>query len=441
MIKAPELAQGSSASTGTSEIIPPHFSFLALKGGGSKGLIHLGVMMLLDRLGLLDEIAMIGGTSAGGIGALLISSGWSADKIRQELDALDLYDLIYQEYTVTAPYRLYMGLGLHKGHKIHEWFQQIIKMVTGNENTTFLEWHEIVASKITAEGKYPMKDICLEAHNTSTGLNEVFSHVSEHKHVPIADALRATMAYTGFFTPWDIDGHLYADGGLQADCPVRLFECTEGAPNPNMLAVWMDEPDRLHYLLNKTPLKVQTPKNLSEFLYANIVGMYNLQLKLLAHSPYKDKFMLCDTVGVDTFDFSNTPENQQKLIQSGFYGALRYFLLAYPDFTKQFIPPDLIAHIEALDHPVSVATFEKTPMMTSVSGVGPSAASTSASVGEIEADEEEPWVVLLPLFEAMKISTTSSDSTSKMDKDKTDVSKNASEQKNEAPKKSWWYPF
>lgn len=411
----------------------PHFSFLALKGGGSRGLIHIGIMMLLKKLGLLSRIAMVGGTSAGGIGALLIASGRPSDKICEDLAALDLYDLIYQEYTVTALYRLYMGLGLHSGQKIHEWFQDIIEQITGDKNTTFSEWHELVVSKITKDGKYPMKDICLEAHNTSTGFNEVFSHVSQHKDVPIADALRATMAYTWFFTPWKIKGNLYADGGLQADCPVKLFEDIDGVPNPEMLAVWLDEPDRLSYFQNKIPLKPSVPKNLTEFIYANILGMYNVQLRALAHSAYKDKFMLCDTVGIDTFDFSNTTDNQEKLIQSGFYGGLRYFLLNYPEFTKQFFSPALIEHIEALEHPIAISQFEETPMTTSFVSLKPDSGDESGDDDILSSAAKEEWVILLPLFNAMKVSSSVSGASSDVGSSN---SSNVPEKKS-----SWWYPF
>ncbi len=420
----------------------PHFSFLALKGGGSRGPIHIGIMMLLEKLGLLSSIAMVGGTSAGGIGALLISSGWSSDKIREELAALDLYDLIYQEYTVTALYRLYMGLGLHSGQKIYEWFQDIIEQITGDENTTFLEWHQLVVDKTIVEKedkkkkkdvKYPMKDICLEAHNTSTGFNEVFSHISQHKDVPIADALRATMAYTGFFTPWEIKGHLYADGGLQADCPVKLFEAIDGAPNPKMLAVWLDEPERLNYFQNKTPLKPSVPKNLTEFIYANILGMYNVQLRALAHSPYKDKFMLCDTVGIDTFDFSNTTDNQEKLIQSGFYGGLRYFLLNYPEFTKQFFSPALIAHIEALEHPIAISQFEETPMLVSFASLKLDSDDEREDDDILSIDDEEKWAIISPLFDAMKVSSSVSGSSSEASSSN---SSNVPEKKS-----SWWRLF
>jgi len=403
----------------------PHFSFLALKGGGSRGPIHLGIMLLLEKLDLLSGIAMVGGTSAGGIGALLIASGWHFEKISKELAALDLYDLIYQEYTVTALYRLYMGLGLHSGQKIYEWFQDIIEQITGDKNTTFLQWHELVVSKTTQDGKYPMKDICLEAHNTSTGFNEVFSHISQHKHVPIADALRATMAYTWFFTPWKINGHLYADGGLQADCPVKLFEDVDGTPNPKMLAVWLDDADRLSYFQNQTPLKPTPPKNLTDFIYANICGMYNLQLRALAHSQYKDKFMLCDTVGIGTFDFDKANENQAKLIQSGFYGGLRYFLLNYPRFTEKFFSADLIAHIKALGHPISVSEFEETPMVASITN---NENENGDNFPEADIADSE-WTIMLPLFDAMKISS----STSRSDKASPNNAGSVVEQKS-----SWW---
>src|SRR4051812_23637527 len=58
---------------------PPRLLGLALGGGGGKGSAHLGVLAVLEELGLpIDAIA---GTSAGGFVAVMYAAGFRPDEI------------------------------------------------------------------------------------------------------------------------------------------------------------------------------------------------------------------------------------------------------------------------------------------------------------------------------------------------------------------------
>lgn len=343
----------------------PQFRFLALKGGGSRGFIHLGVAIALKRLGLLDDIDMVAGSSAGAIAALLIATGWSVERVMAELNSLDFQQLIYQEWSFMAPYRLHQSMGLHSGDGLTAWFKKIIKEVTGDENATFLDWHEKkMAIDIDIEKlSQKMKHLYIEACNIQSGFNEEFSHTSAHKDVPIALALSASMAYTGFFTPKEIKGKLYSDGGLQSDCPIMLFEHIQGEPNPLMLAVWLDSLDRLKYIIHGDMPNETEVKNVSQLLYSHAVAMYNVQLRNLARSAYKDKLIYCDTLGVDNLDFDLCAEKRDKLIQSGIYGAVRFFMMNFPEYTSKHFDQTLLAHMHKLNYPISLAEFESVPIM------------------------------------------------------------------------------
>ncbi len=347
-------------------IIPekiPLFRFLALKGGGSRGFIHLGVAIALKRLALLDEIDMVAGSSAGAIAALLIATGWSVERIMTELNSLDFQQLIYQEWAFMAPIRLHQSMGLHSGDGLTKWFQKIIKEVTGDENATFLDWHEkkmVLDHEVSAQ---KMKHLYIEACNIQSGFNEEFSHTSPHNDVPIALALSASMAYTGFFTPKEIKGKLYSDGGLQSDCPILLFEHIQGEPNPLMLAVWLDSLDRLKYIIHgDMPNEIEV-KSLSQLLYSHAVAMYNVQLRNLSKSAYKDRLIYCDTLDVDNLDFTLSAERKDALIQSGIYGTVRFFMMNFPEYTSKHFDTILLEHMHALNYPISISEFESMPIL------------------------------------------------------------------------------
>jgi NTE family protein len=254
-------------------------------------------------------------------------------------------------------------MGLHSGDGLTKWFQKIIKEVTGDENATFLDWHEkkmVLDHEVSAQ---KMKHLYIEACNIQSGFNEEFSHTSSHNDVPIALALSASMAYTGFFTPKEIKGKLYSDGGLQSDCPILLFEHIQGEPNPLMLAVWLDSLDRLKYIIHgDMPNEIEV-KSLSQLLYSHAVAMYNVQLRNLSKSAYKDRLIYCDTLDVDNLDFTLSAERKDALIQSGIYGTVRFFMMNFPEYTSKHFDTILLEHMHALNYPISISEFESMPIL------------------------------------------------------------------------------
>ena len=59
---------------------------VALGGGGAKGLAHIAVLDVLDRLGV--DVVAISGTSIGAVIGALYSAGLSGAEIREAINAL-----------------------------------------------------------------------------------------------------------------------------------------------------------------------------------------------------------------------------------------------------------------------------------------------------------------------------------------------------------------
>lgn len=374
---------------------PPVFRFLALKGGGARGFIHLGVALALKRMGLLDDIEMVAGSSAGAIAALLLATGWPIEKIIQELNKLDLQAAVYQSYSLSLPYKIFQHFGWQSGDGLIEWFKKIIKEVTGNEDATFLDWHQKKDELDRTHSDTKMKNLYFEACNLNTGFNEEFSHTSKHKDdVPIWQALRASMSYTGFFTPVKIKGCLYGDGGLQSDCPIMMFETIQGTPNPLMLAVWMDSFERLRYIhegIIPSPIEINSA---SSAMYSQAVALYNIQLVNLRRSKYRDEMIYCDTLDIDTLDFALCETKIERLIQSGIYGTVRYFMLKYPEFCKQHFDPVLLKHMVEMNYPISIAQFEETPIFIKLHDGESLIISASAADSALEDSCSSRWCYL-----------------------------------------------
>lgn len=70
---------------------------LSLSGGGAKGFAHIGVLKVIDSLGI--KIDYISGTSMGSIVGGLYASGYTAKDIEKIVMETDFYTLIANEKT------------------------------------------------------------------------------------------------------------------------------------------------------------------------------------------------------------------------------------------------------------------------------------------------------------------------------------------------------
>jgi len=110
----------------------------------------------------------------------------------------------------------------------------------------------------------------------SAGLGQLASIDSEHKDVPIADAIRASMAFPLFFTPWEIKKCLYADGGEQNNCPSNLFENPPGVFNNEVLTIRLDSLDDIRYFQHNIQPPATPVTNAWQYITANVTAILNI---------------------------------------------------------------------------------------------------------------------------------------------------------------------
>lgn len=155
---------------------------VALSGGGAKGFAHLGVFRLLDECGLKPDI--ISGTSAGALAGVLYADGYTSDEIRE----------------------------LFKGKEFSE-FARIQMPKAGLFDMcrmkTFLNKH--LRAKKIENLKIPLVIV-------ATDLDNGISH--EFRQGPITEAVMASCCVPIIFSPIEIGGVHYVDGGLFRNFPV-----------------------------------------------------------------------------------------------------------------------------------------------------------------------------------------------------------------------------
>ncbi|HRE32031.1 MAG TPA: patatin-like phospholipase family protein, partial [Candidatus Berkiella sp.] len=334
-----------------------HYKYLALEGGGAKGEAYIGMASALEKLGILKDIKAVSGASAGAITALVLATGWNVKRMKDILNSIDFETLATGGFfgKLESPITMIRENGLFDGDGFYHLFKKIIKEITGNENTTFEDWHHLRKTR----PELNLKDISVQACNLNTRLNETFAYNTQHKDVPIADAIRASMGFPWYFTPWTIKGQLYSDGGIQKNLPSDVFEKQPGVYNPKVLSVKLESFEQIKYFdkgVSPPPKPVNTPLQTT---IAVVESMLNTQDKLFQQSSYKPA-IYCDTLDIGTLQFEMTQDEHKALRASGEYGAIRFFYNSDPALVEKYYDKETIAQLKAADFPLCFSEFLKT---------------------------------------------------------------------------------
>jgi NTE family protein len=187
---------------------------LVLSGGAAKGLAHIGVLKVLEKAGL--PIDYIGGTSMGSIVAGLYAIGYDADSLEKLVvtrnwnrllsDDISRRDLSieekpdYDRFFVSFPLKerkLRLPAGVVTGQNIENQFSELCAHIY----------------RIRDFNEFNIPYLCV-ATDVETGEEKVF----HQGYLP--SCMRASMAIPSIFSPMEIDGRLYIDGGVVNNFPV-----------------------------------------------------------------------------------------------------------------------------------------------------------------------------------------------------------------------------
>ena len=167
----------------------PYKLGLALSGGGAKGFAHLGVFQFLNECSLKPDI--ISGTSAGAVVGALYADGHSPDEIRDFFSG--------REFSEFAQLQIPKS-GLFDMSRFKDFLKRNLK-----------------AKRI--------EDLPIPMVIVATDLDNGQSH--EFRNGPLVEAIAASCSIPIIFSPVEIEGIHYVDGGLFRNFPVTTIreEC------------------------------------------------------------------------------------------------------------------------------------------------------------------------------------------------------------------------
>ncbi len=181
---------------------------LALSGGGSLGMAHIGVLKVMEEAGLRPDY--ITGVSMGSIVGSLYSIGYSPDTMKYLFRHAD-WNLILSnnvpEYKVIYTEKKYFNNNILALPILARKVKLPSGLINGQQIEKTLSHFTWPAADINDFSKLPIPFLCIGTDLISTGKVVL-------KNGYLADAVRASMAVPSIFTPMKIDSAVLIDGGF-----------------------------------------------------------------------------------------------------------------------------------------------------------------------------------------------------------------------------------
>src|SRR5690606_14123148 len=187
---------------------------LVLSGGGAKGLAHIGVLKVIDSLGV--KIDYIAETSMGAIVGSLYASGYSAKQIDSIFNEVDFDDILNvnlpraaktfyerdnnEKYAFTLPFnnfKIKLPSALSRGQNTYG----LLSRLTLHVNT------------VNNFGELPIPFFCI-ATNIETGEAVLLDQGN------LSQAVMASGAFPSLFQPVIINDQVLIDGGVVNNYPI-----------------------------------------------------------------------------------------------------------------------------------------------------------------------------------------------------------------------------
>ena len=233
---------------------------LALSGGGIRGIAHAGVLKALEDNNI--KIDVIGGTSSGGIIAALYAMGYTP----------------YYIYLLFKRYAKEIG-SINNKMAIKGFHTFIMKNINFNGLNSGDRLEKIFDQYAAKKGIKKIEDISMPIAIPTVDITEVKKYIftnnknkSKDKNciteINVGKAIRATSSFPGVFCPVKYKNHMFLDGGILDNIPVKEvrkqgatkvmainFEADEIDKNSNAMDIIMRSIDGMGNKISEDNLK------------------------------------------------------------------------------------------------------------------------------------------------------------------------------------------
>ncbi len=288
--------------------IPPRR--LALCGGGTRCIAHVGVFKALQQEGLLSCVREVLGVSAGALFSLLFSLGYSLQDI--ERLAVEFDFTMLRTIEPDSLFNFPFTFGLDNGDGIDKFLSSLLMRKGFSSTCTFKELSQ-------------KTNILFRCYATDIDTGKVcdFSvHTTPNQSVKFA--VRASMSLPVLYQPVvdPATGHFLMDGGVLHNLPL-VFQTDEEREH-TLAVLFMTEP--------KPHTKESNVLHVFQSVYDSVTHMRNMPYL----TRYKDKVLTIDIKGFSAVSFDETKEQRKELIESAFQQTKEFLYKPFYTPTRRF---------------------------------------------------------------------------------------------------------
>ncbi|AZA98347.1 patatin [Chryseobacterium joostei] len=188
---------------------------LALSGGGAKGFAHIGILKMIDSLGI--KVDYITGTSMGGILGGLYAMGYNADQLKKTIYKVDWNRILSNKIP-------YSKVNISEKDEYDKYILEfpVVKGVP-TLPSSYIEGQYMgeVLNTLTFNAKHinDFSQLRIPVELTSSDIENGGLIMQKKGSLPLA--IRSTLAIPAAFAPVYIDGKLLVDGGLDRNYPAN----------------------------------------------------------------------------------------------------------------------------------------------------------------------------------------------------------------------------
>jgi len=180
---------------------------LVFTGGGTRCLVYVETLVLLEAAGVLERVEEYWGTSAGAFIATVMALADSMDSLRKCMYATDYVK--FRDVDVNNLFAIDKMWGLDNGDSLIGEIERILELVKPGSS------------------EYVMSDIpSLTAIISNLSTHEIIlCSAKTHPNLRVIDAIRASMSLPLFFRPYihKETGHIWVDGAVGTNFPWGLL--------------------------------------------------------------------------------------------------------------------------------------------------------------------------------------------------------------------------
>lgn len=181
---------------------------LVFAGGGTRCLVFLPALKILEQAGRLAHVGEWWGTSAGSLCATLMALTRSVARVEEIMHSTEYVK--FRDVNLMNMMNIQNTWGLDDGRGLQQEIEAVLeKAVVGGSQKTMAD---VSGLRIVVADLTVYETVVCSAANYPT--------------LRVADAVRASMSLPIFYTPFrnPVNGHLWVDGGLRQGFP---WECLE----------------------------------------------------------------------------------------------------------------------------------------------------------------------------------------------------------------------